>query len=323
VSSSFFETRSVLFPVSNRQNLQDLTEMSVMVTLGLCVKNSEKTISDSINSIINQTYPPEFVQLVIVDGCSADNTVKILMDCTARTDARVDFYSDSGNGLGFARQIVVTNSVGKYLIFADGDVTLSSNFFTEQVKFMEGNPGVGVAYAKPTSRPYSRGTLVSNITALFNYADECSRGSTATIFRTEAVLQVGGFDISIKGAAEDIDLIARIQANGWSVSVNDKARFSHKFRESIGEFWREQTWFGYGSHYFNHKNKDATPEWRNLPFGYFIFTLRIAFKAYRLTLRKISFLIPLQMTLGNISWWFGFINAHFDGYGHNSRPVNS
>jgi glycosyltransferase involved in cell wall biosynthesis len=297
--------------------------MSVMVTLGLCIKNSEKTINDSINSIISQTYPRELVRLVIVDGCSTDNTVKILVECTSKTDAKVDFYSDNGNGLGFARQIVVINSVGKYLIFSDGDVALSSNFLTEQVKFMEENPNVGVAYAKPMPYPLSQGTLVSNVTALFNYADECSRGSTATIFRREAVLQVGGFDINITGAAEDIDLIARIQAKGWSVSVNDKARFSHKFRESIGEFWREQTWFGYGSHYFNHKNKDATPEWRNLPFGYFIFALRIACKAYRMTLRKISFLIPLQMTLGNVSWWFGFINAHIDGYGHNYKPVNS
>jgi glycosyltransferase involved in cell wall biosynthesis len=296
--------------------------MNIMVTIGLCVKNSENTMSECVRTIIGQEYPREQVQLIIVDGCSTDKTMTIAKDETAGIDLRVEIYSDNGKGLGFARQMVVANCIGKYLIFVDGDVSLSSNFVSEQVKFMETKPKQAVAFAKPMSKPMFQGTLVSNITALFNYADECSRGSTATIFRTEAVRQVGGFDIKITGAAEDIDLVERISAKGWLVSPNENARFSHKFRESLGEFWREQTWFGYGSHYFNHKNRPNRPAWRNLPFGYFFFTLRIAFKAYKVSSRKISFLIPWQMMIGNISWWFGFVKAHIDGYGHNINLLN-
>jgi GT2 family glycosyltransferase len=152
---------------------------------------------------------------------------------------------------------------------------------------------------------------------LFDYAHGgASMGNDATIYRTETIREAGGFDVNIRGAAEDRDLIARIRAKGWLASTNKKARFFHNHRESFSEFWREQTWFGYGSHYFSHKSKNVDPAWRALPFMTFIYTLRIACKAYKLTLRKLSFLIPLQMGLGNIFWWFGFAKAHIDGFGH-------
>jgi glycosyltransferase involved in cell wall biosynthesis len=294
--------------------------MNVLVTIGLCVKNSEKTILNSINSIINQDYPSELIQLIIVDGCSKDNTVSVIAEALSNTTLRAETFSDEGRGLGTARQIVAAKGIGKYIVFADGDVTLFPDFIMKHVKYMEENPCAGVAFAKSSSKPTSNGTLVSNVAALFNYTEEYSKGSAATIFRAEAITQAGGFDINITGAAEDIDLIARIQDKGWLIAANRDARFLHEHRERLGDFWREYAWFGYGSHYFNHKNKNALPAWHNLPIGYLIFTLKTARKSYRLTSQKISFLIPAQMMLANISWWFGFTKAHMAGYGHRLVP---
>jgi glycosyltransferase involved in cell wall biosynthesis len=291
--------------------------VSESVTLGLCVKNSERTIQGLINSIINQNYSTILVQAIVVDGCSKDNTLSTVAKMAASENYDLTFYSDEGKGLGAARQIVVDKSKSKYIVFADGDVELSENFITEDVKFMQAHPDVGVAFAKTVFRSNPKDSFVSTVTALFNYAEETSRGAGATIFRTAAIRAAGGFDTRIRGAAEDVDLIARIQAKGWKISVNKDAQFFHKYRENFREFWQEQAWFGYGSHYFNHKNKNVNPIWRNLPLGYFFFTIRTARKAFMMTFLKASFLIPVQMTLGNLSWWLGFLRAHMDGYGHN------
>jgi glycosyltransferase involved in cell wall biosynthesis len=287
--------------------------MTIRVTIGLCVKNSEKTITDCINSILTQRYPSKLVQLIIVDGRSKDKTMSIIADAILAKGIEVETYSDEGRGIASARQIVVTNATGKYIIFVDSDAILVDNFVSEQVSFMEANPKVGIAFARPLVH---QGTRASTIVALFYFAEGSARGSTATIFKTELVRRAGGFDVTNNGAAEDIDLITKIQVNGALAITNERARFYHKYRDSLIEYLHEQSWFGYGSHYINHKNKNLEPAWRSLPFGYLFYAIKNSNKAYRLTVRKISFLIPFHMVLGNIFWWFGFLKSHLNGYGH-------
>ena len=283
------------------------------MTIGACVKDSERTIRQSIESIISQKYPMELIQLVVVDGCSKDKTLSIINSATSKTRMIVETYSDKGEGLGTARQIVVNNAKGKYVIFVDGDVRLFSDFVRNHVKFMEENPSVGVAFGKPM---YQEGTtLVSSVWNLYQYATGGFSGNDATIYRPEALRMVGGFDPSIKGAGEDDDLIYRIRTKGWLVSINEKARFFHENRENLRDFLAERLWFGYGEHYFSHKT-NRHPTWHQNPIVAFGHGLRMAFKAYRLTHKKISFLIPMQAVLSSIFNRFGFIKGHIDGYGH-------
>lgn len=286
------------------------------MTIGVCVKDSEKTIKESIDSIISQKYPTELIQLVIVDGCSRDKTMSIVASATAKTDMKVETYSDKSKGLGAARQIVVNSANGKYIIFADADVKIFDDFVKRHVEFMEENPNVGVAFGKPMLQ---EGTLVSTVGNLYCYALGGFLGNDATIYRPEAIKEVRGFDPKIKGAGEDIDLINKIRAKGWLISINEKARFFHKGRENLRDYATERIWFGYGGHYIYHKNRNGKPLWHELPIGALKYGLKIALRAYRLTHRKISFLIPLQLFLGNISGWVGFIEGHLDGYGHGKN----
>jgi glycosyltransferase involved in cell wall biosynthesis len=289
--------------------------MSVNVTIGVCVKNSEKTIQESVGSIINQKYPAELIQVIIVDGCSRDKTMSIVDRTTEETRLKVETCSDKGEGLGTARQIVVNNAKGKYIIFVDADVKLLSDFVRNQVKFMEEKPDIGAVFGTPL---HQEGTLIATVWDLVTYSAGGSVGSEATIYRTEVLRQVGGFDTRIKGAAEDIDLIARIKLHGWQVSVNETAKFYHKHKENLRSFWAEQSWFGYGYHYFNHKHGTLGTVWRKFPAGDFILGLKLTSRAYERTHRRLSFLILPQMILGNISWWAGFAKGHKHGYGHEN-----
>ena len=283
------------------------------MTIGVCVKDSEKTIKESIDSIISQKYPTELTQVVIVDGCSRDKTMSIVTSATAKTDMKVDTYSDKGKGLGAARQIVVNSANGQYIIFADADVKIFDDLVKKHVEFMEENPNIGVAFGKPILQ---EGPLVSTVHNLYCYALGGFLGNDATIYRAEAIKEVHGFDPKIKGAGEDIDLINRIRAKGWLIAINEKARFFHKGRENLRDYSTERIWFGYGGHYIYHKNRNGYPLWHRLPIGALKHGLKMALRAYRLTHRTISFLIPLQLFLGNIFGWVGFIKGHLDGYGH-------
>ncbi len=140
----------------------------------------------------------------------------------------------------------------------------------------------------------------------------------AWIYRAEVVREVGGFDENIKGAGEDMDLLARIQEKGWASATIKGAAFFHNYRVTLKDFWCEQSWFGYGSRYLANKFKRLFPFWRNIPPASLIRALQVTSRAYRSTHRKTSFFIPPLIMFGNMAWICGFLRAFVNGYGAKS-----
>ncbi len=286
--------------------------MRFFVTVGVCAKNAEETIGECMGSIARQRYPAKLMQVIVVDGCSKDKTVPFAVNAASRNDLKPEIYSDGGKGLGTARQTVIDHAKGKYVIYVDADVRLFDDFVEEHVKLMEQDPEIGVAFGKLM---HQKGTWISTVWDLYHFTAGGFVGTDATIFRYEALMQVGGFDLSIKGAGEDVDLINRMKANGWLATVNKNARFFHKFKENFRDFWSEQSWFGYGDHYRYHKSGDSGMFISRLGVS-FVFGFRTALKSYDMTHEKVSFLIPFQMALRDVAWWFGLLKGHTEGYGH-------
>jgi len=289
----------------------------ITVTVGLCIKNSEKTVKKAVESIINQKYPTELMEIIVVDGGSKDRTMSIVTRMISKIDIPTKVYFDEGKGLGAARQIVVDNANGKYILFVDGDVEVPNDFVQRQVDFMEKNSRVGIAVGKYM---YKEGTLIATLQNLYSYMTEFV-GNDATIYRAEALRQVSGFDENIKGAFEDLDIMARLRVRGWELHINEKAKFYHNPRENWGALWIEQEWSGYGGHYFRHKHRDSiTPFtlWQKVPLITFVGTLKLAIKAYKSLHQSKSFLMPFLFSFRTVPWWFGFARSHINGYGHET-----
>jgi glycosyltransferase involved in cell wall biosynthesis len=52
--------------------------MKPKVTVGICVRNCADYIKEAIASIIDQDFPHDLMELIVVDGCSEDKTLKII-----------------------------------------------------------------------------------------------------------------------------------------------------------------------------------------------------------------------------------------------------
>jgi len=98
--------------------------MTVDVTIGLCAKNAEATIAESIDSILKQDFPHRCMEIVVVDGLSKDRTLSIVKEMLKKTDIGFSIHSDNGKGLGAARNIVCRNAGGKYILWVDSDIIL-------------------------------------------------------------------------------------------------------------------------------------------------------------------------------------------------------
>lgn len=292
----------------------------IEVTVGICVKNSEKTIKEAIASVLNQTFPHERMEIIVVDD-SSDRTLSIATDLLSRTDIQVKIYSTNGKGLGAARQMVVDNSSGRYIVWVDGDMVLANDFVHEQVNVMDKNPLIGVSKGKLKLR--LTGSLVAKLEALSEYRDfelgidkrDIKRTADGgSIFRVAALKKVRGFDSKIR-AGQDADVTGRIKLAGYLLSLSN-AEFEHNFRQTWKSIWNQRVWYGYGMHYLHHKNKNLVSF--KLPFFPISFAEGIirSILAFRAIRQKICFLLPFLNLFKTTAWWFGFFKAHREGYGH-------
>jgi glycosyltransferase involved in cell wall biosynthesis len=302
------------------------TEPDIPITVGLCVKNAEKTIRKCIGSVLNQNYPSRLITIIVVDGNSADSTVEIIRNSLHNSGLSSYFYSDHGGGLGVARQMVLDNTKEKYIIWIDGDSIIFKDFISEQVKFMEKELGVAVATGTFVRYKNAEESLSSSLESIEKYVGSVTfdpassrRGlppNDTSVYRVEALKQIGGFDTCIRGASEDEDVITRMRKNGWVITVNSNAYY-HAFPKATWHgIWKEGVWFGCGQHYISHKDKTMHVIMHHIPFIVFFVKFNVGSTAYKLTSEKKVFLFPLAGFFMTMAWWYGYIQAHVSGYGH-------
>ena len=296
--------------------------MKPKVTVGVCVRNCEDFVKDAIDSIINQDFPHELMELIVVDGYSEDNTLSIIKDNVKNTEIEYKIFYEN-KGLGHARQTAVDNASGGYIVWVDGDMILATDFVRKQVEFMERNPDVGIAKGKYSLTPGANWIATLEIYSRaaskmvdFNYKVKTrskAMGTSGCIYRVKAIRQVGGFDENIRGYGEDLDAECRVRTAGWLLCTTD-VRFQDYERRGLTwkNLWNRYLKRGYDTHHFLDKNKGMIALYKMLPPAAFLAGLLHALTVYKLTRQKVAFLLPLQSTFKMTAWWLGFIRCHLD-----------
>lgn len=293
--------------------------MNARVTLGLCVKNGAKVVKTAFDSISIQDYPHELMKLVIVDD-SSDNTLALAMKFAQETDIETFVTSSKGKGLGAARQIVVDHTEGDYIMWVDDDLVLSKDYVKNHIAFMEKNPNVGAARGI-ISEVAAQATIITmaEYASLIplNSEDQKEFATAGSIFRFEILERIGGFDLRIKGAGEDIDISRRIRESGWKLAANNKARFYRKYPPATpNALWEKLFWYGYGNHFLFHKYKNQRLLVEYFPPIVLWSGLKISYLIYRVTNTKKVYVFPILNSFSMIANFVGFVRAHLDGYGH-------
>ncbi len=101
--------------------------MEKKISVITSVFNGEKTIEDTILSVLNQDYSN--FELIVIDGLSKDLTIKIVQKY-AENDNRIKIISEKDRGIYDAFNKGVLNSSGDIIMFVNADDFLFPNALT-------------------------------------------------------------------------------------------------------------------------------------------------------------------------------------------------
>ena len=98
----------------------------VKLSIIVPVFNTEKYLSECLNSLINQTL--KSIEIICVDDGSTDNSLSILEKFHSK-DERVKIIHQGNFGVSVARNNGIAMAQGEYIGFVDSDDWVDADFF--------------------------------------------------------------------------------------------------------------------------------------------------------------------------------------------------
>lgn len=222
-------------------------EISVVIP----VFNQSVKIKRCLEAVFTQSLPP--LEVIVVDGHSTDGTVKAALNFPVKV-----YYQEHG-AAGAARQIGVENANGDFVAFTDADCIPDGDWlqsltaaFEDDIAAVGGgmiNVGEGL-WVKSinlamTSFLGSGRSIQGRIFKTKQLVNRHGIGCFNGMYRREAIMAVGGFNVNLRGA-DETELNRRLFKSGRKLLYTPDTVVRHDHGRGLKEFainmYRYGTW---------------------------------------------------------------------------------
>ena len=171
------------------------------ISIVIPVFNVEDTLNDSFNSILNQDFGFENLEVIFVDDCSTDNSAKIIEDFSNKYDNVKSIFLNENSGFaGKPRNIGILNSTSEYIMFLDPDdeylenacSLLYENITNNKLDIVSGNFNF-INHNEKTINQWNQLNLIGNEIHVNSVKDEpnlfsCNPAIWSKIYRKEFII---------------------------------------------------------------------------------------------------------------------------------------
>lgn len=197
------------------------------VSVVIPCKNVEGIISNCVESILNNNYPKELLEIVIIDDGCTDSTVHIVKKYSVRV-----IVHNRNLGRAKALNSGVFNAKGEITVFTNADCVAERDWIRRLVlRYSDDSvAGVGGRVINPkTSNPFLE--FFRRLRYLEYNGDVPETSAPLPMsnvsYRRDVLLQVGGFDEDLRESGEDQDIWVRVREKGYRVLYEKDAVVFH------------------------------------------------------------------------------------------------
>ncbi|WP_293297035.1 glycosyltransferase [Pedobacter sp. UBA4863] len=106
-----------------------------LVSVIIPLYNAEKYISETIESVLNQTY--QNIEIIIIDDGSTDNSLAL---AKSYENSKIKVFSQDNKGVSSARNFGISIAKGDYIQFLDADDLIAPSKIELQIEYFISNP---------------------------------------------------------------------------------------------------------------------------------------------------------------------------------------
>ncbi|PZR71764.1 MAG: hypothetical protein DLM66_00050 [Candidatus Dormiibacter spiritus] len=209
--------------------------------------NEEEQIGDCLHSLLAQTRSPDQI-LVILDNCT-DRTKEIVREFPVDATATV---GNRNRKAGALNQAFARCQEFDYLVSMDADSVLDPRFIENAIQEMEGSEQIGAVSGRYAIKDFGRLPLRRRIIhavvqheicfwdtlRMGNPGDALLACGAGSMFRVEALRQVGGWDIA--SLTEDNALSLDLRLARWRIVVGKRCYLYADTPLDFRLLWRQR-----------------------------------------------------------------------------------
>ncbi len=210
---------------------------NIFFSIIICCYNSQKYISETIESILKQTY--KNYEVVIINDGSFDNTEKIIMDYKKKIK-NLKYIFQNNKGFAYSRNIAIQNSNGEWIVIIDHDDVCLENRLEIHCNQINMNKNESKLFFANTYHFNENKILkkhfdqfnLNNINLSKKYASSnlltkgCFIDTESVVFKKDEAISIGGFNSYYKYLA-DYDFFIRMGE-----------KYSLSFTTQLVSMWR-------------------------------------------------------------------------------------
>lgn len=203
-----------------------------LISVIIPLYNSEKTLCETLESVLQQTFSDW--EIIAVNDGSKDSTLNILATIK---DPRLKVFSYRNGGISVSRNRGLALAEGEYIAFLDHDDLWTADKLELQLKALQQNPQAAVAYSwvdliDESNRLIRSCHLYKDKGKVYEkvLTDFIVVTASNPLIKKSALREVGGFDESLFGS-DDMDLFLRLAAR-FEFAVVEKSQILYRITNS-------------------------------------------------------------------------------------------
>jgi len=224
-----------------------------LVSIIMPIRNEAAHLERALDAIDAQTVPAGEIEIIVVDGGSDDDTIKIVERRMAM-DSRVRLIGGAGVNTPLAMEMGRDAARAGIIAKIDGHGWINCRFLEVAIACLMREPDIGCVGGR--IRPVAESVVERAISiarfsrlgvggGIYTLAGTAQETDTVQcgVYRRAALEDAGGFD-PLLPYGEDEEVNFRVRERGWRIWFQPEMEFAYRVRSSIGTLFRQ--YFRYG-----------------------------------------------------------------------------